>query len=127
MPEHVITGERTLELARETHADHPQRELVLRLIRNTGVRTRHLVRPLEETLRHPGFEARNDTYEAEAKRRVPDVVRRALAHAETEPQEIDLIVYVSCTGFMMPSLTAWLINTMGFRPETRQLPIAQLG
>lgn len=127
VPEHVITGEQTLELARETHADHPQRELVLRLIRNTGVRTRHLVRPLEETLRHPGFEARNDTYETEAKRRVPEVVRRALANAGTEPDEIDLIVYVSCTGFMMPSLTAWLINTMGFRPETRQLPIAQLG
>lgn len=38
-----------------------------------------------------------------------------------------MIVYVSCTGFMMPSLTAWLINTLGFRSETRQMPIAQLG
>ena len=27
----------------------------------------------------------------------------------------------------MPSLTAWLINTMGFRSDTRQMPIAQLG
>lgn len=127
VPEHVITMEETLELARETHADHPQRGLVLRLIENTGVRTRHIVQPIEETLRHPGFEIRNQLYEAEAKRRVPEVVREALANAETEVDEIDLIVYVSCTGFMMPSLTAWLINTMGFRSETRQLPIAQLG
>ncbi|MER6773404.1 type III polyketide synthase [Streptomyces bacillaris] len=127
VPEHIITMEQTLDLARETHHGHPQRDLVLRLIRNTGVRTRHLVRPIEETLQHPGFELRNQVYEAEAKSRVPDVVRRALAHAGTEPDEIDLIVYVSCTGFMMPSLTAWLINTMGFRAETRQLPIAQLG
>src|SRR5690606_1555005 len=29
--------------------------------------------------------------------------------------------------FMMPSLTAWLINNMGFRYDTRQIPIAQLG
>ncbi|MBW1601341.1 type III polyketide synthase [Streptomyces sp. JJ66] len=127
VPEHVITLQQTLELARHTHADHPQRDLVLRLIQNTGVRTRHLVQPLEETLRHPGFEERNQVYEREAKARVPAVVREALAHAEREPADIDLIVYVSCTGFMMPSLTAWLINTMGFRPETRQLPIAQLG
>ncbi|GHA99994.1 type III polyketide synthase [Streptomyces chryseus] len=127
VPDHVISMEQTLELARETHADHPQRGLVLRLIENTGVRTRHLVQPIEDTLRHPGFEARNRLYEAEAKERVPGVVRQALAHAEVEPGEIDLIVYVSCTGFMMPSLTAWLINSMGFRPETRQLPIAQLG
>ncbi|MEV6547199.1 type III polyketide synthase [Streptomyces sp. NPDC051597] len=127
VPDHVITQEETLALARETHADHPQRDLVLRLIQNTGVLTRHLVQPIEDTLRHPGFEERNLLYEAEAKARVPGVVRQALANAQVEPQEIDLIVYVSCTGFMMPSLTAWLINTMGFRTETRQLPIAQLG
>ncbi len=127
VPDHVITMEQTLALAREMHADHPQRDLVLRLIENTGVRTRHLVQPVEDTLRHPGFEIRNRLYEAEAKARVPGVVRRALAHAEVEPGDIDLIVYVSCTGFMMPSLTAWLINTMGFRADTRQLPIAQLG
>jgi 1,3,6,8-tetrahydroxynaphthalene synthase len=42
-------------------------------------------------------------------------------------QDIDAIIYVSCTGFLMPSLTAWLINRMGFRPNTRQIPIAQLG
>lgn len=127
VPEHVITLEQTLELARERHPGHPQLGLALRLIENTGVRTRHLVQPVDETLRHPGFEYRNQLYEREAKVRVPDVVRRALAHAELEPGEIDLIVYVSCTGFMMPSLTAWMINNMGFRPETRQLPIAQLG
>lgn len=127
VPEHVITQEQTLELARRTHADHPQLNLVLRLITNTGVRTRHLVQPIEDTLTHPGFEARNQLYEAEAKARVPAVVRRALAHADVEPPDIDMIIYVSCTGFMMPSLTAWMINTMGFRPDTRQLPIAQLG
>ncbi|WP_165986212.1 type III polyketide synthase [Streptomyces sp. YIM 98790] len=127
VPEHVITQEETLELARRTHADHPQLPLVLRLIKNTGVRTRHIVQPIGETLRHPGFTRRNAVYEAEAKARVPPVVTRALAHAEVDREDIDLIVYVSCTGFMMPSLTAWLINTMGFRDDTRQLPIAQLG
>ncbi|MGW8575134.1 type III polyketide synthase [Streptomyces niveus] len=127
VPDHVITMEQTVELARTLHPDHPQLELAVRLISNTGVLTRRLVRPIEETLRHPGFTARNDAYEVEAKARVPEVVERALAHAELTPQDIDMIVYVSCTGFMMPSMTAWLINTMGFRPETRQLPIAQLG
>ncbi|MFJ3792405.1 type III polyketide synthase [Kitasatospora sp. NPDC090091] len=127
VPEHVITLDQTLDLARTLHADHPQLPLALRLIENTGVRTRHLVQPIDETLRHPGFTTRNTVYEREAKRRVPEVVERALGYAELSAREIDLIVYVSCTGFMMPSLTAWLINTMGFRPDTRQVPIAQLG
>lgn len=127
VPEHVITLEQTLDVARRLHAGHPRLNLALRLITNTGVLTRHLVQPLEATLEHPGFTERNALYACEAKARVPETVRRALAHARLGPEDIDLIVYVSCTGFMMPSLTAWLINTMGFRAQTRQLPIAQLG
>ncbi|MFI1942013.1 type III polyketide synthase [Streptomyces purpureus] len=127
VPEHVITMEETLALARTRHAGHPQLPLALRLIGNTGVTRRHLVQPIEETLRHPGFEQRNALYEREAKRRVPDVIKHALNNAELRPADIDMIVYVSCTGFMMPSLTAWLINTMGFPSHTRQVPIAQLG
>ncbi|WP_345596354.1 type III polyketide synthase [Streptomyces marokkonensis] len=127
VPEHVITMEETLELARLRHTDHPQLPLALRLIENTGVRTRHIVQPIEETLKHPGFEDRNRIYEREAKARVPAVVQRALDDAELLTTDIDVIVYVSCTGFMMPSLTAWLINDMGFDSTTRQLPIAQLG
>jgi 1,3,6,8-tetrahydroxynaphthalene synthase len=127
VPDNVLTMEETLDLARTLHADHPQLGLVLRLIRNTGVRTRHIVQPIDKTLEHPGFQARNDLYEAEAKRRVPAVVYQALDNAGLGVGDIGLIVYVSCTGFMMPSLTAWLINTMGFSTETRQLPIAQLG
>ncbi|MFI9009372.1 type III polyketide synthase [Actinosynnema sp. NPDC053489] len=127
VPEHLITREQTLELARDLHRDHPQLDLALRLIANTGVRTRHILQPIEDTLKHPGFAARNALYEKEAKSRVPDVVRRALGHADLAVTDIDLIVYVSCTGFTMPSMTAWLINTMGFRHSTRQLPIAQLG
>ncbi|QGZ51324.1 type III polyketide synthase [Streptomyces sp. QHH-9511] len=127
VPEYVITREETLALARSLHADHPQLPLALRLIENTGVTQRHIVQPIEETLRHPGFEERNALYETEAKARVPKVVEEALANAGLRPADIDMIVYVSCTGFMMPSLTAWLINTMGFPSHTRQLPIAQLG
>ncbi|HET9382557.1 MAG TPA: type III polyketide synthase [Streptomyces sp.] len=127
VPEHVITMEETLELARDRHAGHPQLPLALRLIENTGVRTRRIVQPIEETLKHPGFEERNKLYEAEAKARVPAVVQRALDDAELLTTDIDVIIYVSCTGFMMPALTAWMINSMGFDSTTRQIPMAQLG
>lgn len=127
MPEHVITREETLEQCRRLHGDHPELDLILRLIANTGVEKRHLVRPIDEILDHPGFEERNKVYEQESKRRVPAVIRAALENARLAANDIDLIIYVSCTGFMMPSMTAWLINNMGFSPSTRQLPIAQLG
>ncbi|MGG2459238.1 type III polyketide synthase [Streptomyces sp. RGM 3693] len=127
VPEYIITRDDTLELARELHANHAQLNLVLRLIEHTGVVRRHLIQPIDKVLEHPGFDARSAIYEEESKARVPAVVRKALDQAELEPREIDLIIYVSCTGFMMPALTAWLINHMGFRSDTRQIPIAQLG
>ena len=127
VPEYVITMEETLEFAKQAHAGKPQLPLALRLIQNTGVQKRHIVQPIEKTLSHPGFEERNRIYEVESKKRCPAVIERALANAELTARDIDAIIYVSCTGFMMPSLTAWLINKMGFRSDTRQIPIAQLG
>jgi len=127
VPEYVITMEETLEFAKKVHAGKPQLPLALRLIQNTGVRKRHIVQPIEKTLNHPGFEERNRTYELESKKRCPEVIEQALANACVTAEDIDAIIYVSCTGFLMPSLTAWLINTMGFRSDTRQVPIAQLG
>ncbi|QPP10337.1 type III polyketide synthase [Streptomyces bathyalis] len=127
VPEHVITVEETLDFAEKVHSGKPQLPLALRLIKNTGVRKRHIVQPIEKTLLHPGLEERNRVYEIESKKRCPGVIERALENAGTTVRDIDAIIYVSCTGFLMPSLTAWLINTMGFRYDTRQIPIAQLG
>ncbi|MFC8198191.1 type III polyketide synthase [Streptomyces sp. NPDC057298] len=127
VPEYVITLEETLKFAEKTHAGKPQLPLALRLIQNTGVKKRHIVQPIERTLRHPGLEERNRIFEAESKKRCPRVIERALAHARLAARDIDAIIFVSCTGFLMPSMTAWLINNMGFRTDTRQIPIAQLG
>jgi 1,3,6,8-tetrahydroxynaphthalene synthase len=126
-PEHQVTLDETLELAAHIHSNHPQLPLALRLITNTGVHTRQLVQPIEATLEHPGFESRNATFEREAKARVPAAVAEALSNAGLQAEQIDQIVFVSCTGFMMPSMTAWMINNLGFRYDVSQLPIAQLG
>jgi len=127
VPENIITQAETLALAARLHADHPKVRLVLRLIENTGVAKRHLIRPIEETLQHTGFGHRNQVFEEQAKARIPAVVQSALDNAGLKADDIGAIVLVSCTGFMMPSLTAWMINELGFRTDTTQLPIAQLG
>jgi 1,3,6,8-tetrahydroxynaphthalene synthase len=127
LPEFVITLDQTLQLAEDLHRDHPQYELAARLISNTGVLTRHLVQPIAATLAHPGFEERNSVYVREAKARLPRVVSAALANGGVDVDGIDAIIFVSCTGFTMPSLTAWMVNNLGFRCDVCQIPIAQMG
>ena len=51
----------------------------------------------------------------------------ALSRANLRPSDIDLFITVSCTGVMIPSLDAHLINDLGFRADVRRLPITELG
>jgi predicted naringenin-chalcone synthase len=43
------------------------------------------------------------------------------------PTDVDRIMTVPCTGSMIPSLDAHLINEMGLRSDVRRLPITELG
>ena len=50
-----------------------------------------------------------------------------MSAAHVEARDIDLIITVSCTGIMIPSLDAHLVNELGFRADVRRLPITELG
>jgi 1,3,6,8-tetrahydroxynaphthalene synthase len=126
-PEHVLTYDETIRIARRLHADHPQFDVAMRLVNNLGVQTRYLVRPIDEIINPADFTTRNAIYEAEAKKRIPAVAEQALDHAGIAPDEVDALIVVSCTGYLMPALTAWAINTLKLRNNVVQIPIAQMG
>ncbi len=127
LPEYIITLEETIDLAKKNFKDNPNLEKSIALITNTGVKKRHIIQPIELATLHPGFGYRNAVFEYQSKRLVPDVIKEALSHADITAKDISAIIYVSCSGFLMPSLTAWLVNKMGFPLQTVQIPIAQLG
>jgi 1,3,6,8-tetrahydroxynaphthalene synthase len=126
-PDYEITVKDTLESAREIHADHPRLGTILSLIEHTGVRTRRILQPLELTLQHPGVAARAELYWEAVCRYLPKLVQTALDYADVSKDQIDAVLFVSCTGFSMPSPIVWMINELGFPTQVRQLPIAQLG
>ncbi len=126
-PEYEITLKDTIESLRQVHPGHPRLRTVIRLIENTSVRTRRILQPLDQTLRHPGVAARMELYWSAIRRYVPVLVEKALAGADLSRDEIDAVIFVSCTGFSMPSPIVWLINELGFPTRIQQFPIAQLG
>jgi len=54
-------------------------------------------------------------------------VRKALAAAELVATDVDAIYFVSVTGVATPSIDARLMNRMGFRSDTKRIPIFGLG
>lgn len=127
VPEFVITQQDSIDICNRLHPDHPQLPLVMRLIRSTTVKKRHLLQPIEETLQHPGAEERHRIYTEGARRLARLAAEEALENAGLGVRDINMIIAVSCTGFLFPSLATYLINDMGFSPHTKQMPIAQMG
>jgi predicted naringenin-chalcone synthase len=105
-------------------------EEALRLLpvyQTAGVETRASVRPIEEVFAPGDFETQNDLYQSEARRIGIELARGALARAEIGARDVDLVVSVSCTGFMIPALEAYVANALGMGPRLVRLPITESG
>ena len=73
------------------------------------------------------FEARNDIYAREMIDLGEKVLVKALQKANWKPTHLDFIITVSCTGIMIPSLDAYLINKVGLRQDIVRLPVTEMG
>jgi alkylresorcinol/alkylpyrone synthase len=91
------------------------------------VSRRFTVRLPEWYLAHTALGERNAVYREEMVRLCERAARAALAGAGVEAASVGLIISTSCTGLMIPSVEATLINRMGFAPTTRRRPLTELG
>jgi len=101
--------------------------LAQRVFENAAVRTRYGCRPLLELAQQLSVTETNRLYQRYACGLGEQVVRDCLTRAEVVPDEVDLIITTSCTGFMIPSLDAYLVNALGFSPHVKRLPVTELG
>jgi alkylresorcinol/alkylpyrone synthase len=102
-------------------------DAMMTVIDHAQVDTRHAIFPVEYLVESRSLTQTSHEYQEHAVRLGCEVADVCLAKAEMTPREIDMIITVSCTGFMIPSLDAHLINLMGFRPDVRRLPLTELG
>jgi alkylresorcinol/alkylpyrone synthase len=89
--------------------------------------TRYAVEPLERVVEHRALGDAMRLYADHAPRLALVACRRALEAARVEPEEIDLVISVSCTGYMVPSLDVRLAAELGLRPGVIRLPLTELG
>lgn len=80
-----------------------------------------------EVFTQTSFEERNDIYVREMIDLGENVLQNALVKAQWQPADLDFIITVSCTGIMIPSLDAYLINKLKLRQDIVRLPITEMG
>lgn len=102
-------------------------DAMMTVIDNAQVRQRHSIFPVEYIITPRSLEQLSLEYKEHAIRLGCEAAGRCLANAGMSPSDIDMIITVSCTGFMIPSLDAHLIELMGFRANVRRLPLTELG
>jgi len=100
---------------------------LLRIYASSGVRRRASVVPIEQVFQPGDFETQNDRYAALAREAALDVARRCLATASLAPEAVDFVVSVSCTGFMIPAVDAYVADALGMGPRLARLPITESG
>jgi alkylresorcinol/alkylpyrone synthase len=102
-------------------------DAMMTVIDNAQVHQRHSIFPVDYIVTARSLEQLSLEYKEHAIRLGCKAAECCLANAAMAPADIDMIITVSCTGFMIPSLDAHLIELMGFRSNVRRLPLTELG
>ncbi|MGH8773822.1 MAG: type III polyketide synthase [Jiangellaceae bacterium] len=126
-PHRYDQAEITAAVAEMLELSGARRAALERFHAASGVRTRHLVLPLQRYGRLRGFGEANDTFLASAVDLGEHAVKEALANVGLAPADIDVLMTVSVTGIGAPSIDARLVPRLGLRDDVRRIPIFGLG
>ncbi len=108
-------------------SQHPLLPLAQRVFRHAAVQTRYGCRPLLDLVRPLSLTEAQTLYQKQAQALGQEATRKCLKRAGVDPAEVHLMITASCTGLMIPSLDAYLMNRFSFSPHTKRLPLTELG
>jgi len=100
---------------------------VKKIFEGAAVNKRYSIMDPAEVFTATSFEEKNDIYTREVIILGEQVLQKALEKAGWHPETLDFIITVSCTGIMIPSLDAYLINKMKLRQDIVRLPVTEMG
>ncbi len=100
---------------------------VIKIFGNAGVDRRYSIMSPEEVFANSSFEEKNDIYVRECTKLAEMSLIKALEKAGWNATDIDYLVTVSCTGIMIPSVDAYLVNSLKMKQHIVRLPVTEMG
>lgn len=100
---------------------------VKKIFEGAGVDKRYSVMSPQEVFTQTSFEEKNRIYSRESIKLGKTCLEQALQKAGWQPEQLDYLITVSCTGIMIPSLDAYLINALRLKQDIVRLPVTEMG
>lgn len=98
-----------------------------RILRNAGIDGRHSFLPLREIFASRSLEESMKVYRDNAVELGTRALSEGLAKAGVAPDEVDILLTTSCTGYMIPSADAYMAERLGMRSDVLRVPITEMG
>lgn len=100
---------------------------VVKLFEGAGVDKRYSIMEPEEVFTATTFQDKNNIYAREVVPLAEKALLKSLKKSNIKPEDLDYIITVSCTGIMIPSLDAYLINSLQLKQNVVRLPVTEMG
>lgn len=128
VPAHSATQDEVKAQLRRLFDLPPRRmDAAMEIFDHAAIERRYSVAPVEELGQPRSLRDTQRAYRDNAIALGQQVATDALTRAGMPASAIDLVITVSCTGIMIPSLDAHLVDELGLRRDVRRLPITELG
>ena len=126
LPSNAVNQDQVLDvLARARGAALPPR--LKQILGNSGIDQRYLARPAAYYLKPRSWKERAKVYADVGMQLAIEATKKALDKASLTPAEIDVIVFISTTGTVTPSIPSAMIFAMGFRQNVQTVPVFGYG
>ncbi|MBL4653503.1 MAG: type III polyketide synthase [Flavobacteriales bacterium] len=128
-PEHSENTEDIIKHVERWIANQDERtqKRFIKVFKNARVSRRYSIMSIEEVFTTMTFEERNNIYMERGLDLCENVMLDALKKANLKATDIDYIISTGCTGIMIPSIDAYLINRLGMRTDIVRMPITEMG
>jgi predicted naringenin-chalcone synthase len=129
LPQYSRTTQEILPFLDTWLVDQDERfvKKVKKIFEGASVDKRYSIMDPIEVFTKFSFEEKNNIYIREVIDLGEKVLEKTLQKANWKPQDLDYIITVSCTGIMIPSLDAYLINKLNLRQDIIRLPVTEMG
>ncbi|EKE02676.1 MAG: hypothetical protein ACD_20C00346G0003 [uncultured bacterium] len=128
-PEYRYNSGEIIEHIKKWVKNQPEsyQKKVVKIFEGAQIDQKYSILPIEKIFSPMTFEEKNNHYINAVIDLGAKVLDDALKKADLEAKDIDYIITTSCTGYMIPSFDAYLINGFNFKQDIQRLPVTEMG